>query len=203
MGLLPWHKNSHHFLLSLHGPYSLTQEFTLYLFLSPLLSLVLWHNSSHKFVISLCWVSFSELKVHITFLFPFFFSVLWHKISHNDFFFPCWSFSLWHKSSHHFLLPPPWASAPAPPSAPLGWFLAPPHTLGAVPWLLLCWLLLHPNTRPVNQRQSGYNQVITQHRNTQKYQTNMYSLQLMIDIQRVSLWTVYENRSMNVWWNGT
>lgn len=72
MGLLPWHKNSHHFLLSLHGPYSLTQEFTLYLFLSPLLSLVLWHNSSHKFVISLCWVSFSELKVHNTFLFPFF-----------------------------------------------------------------------------------------------------------------------------------
>lgn len=80
MGLLPWHKNSHHFLLSLHGPYSLTQEFTLYLFLSPLLSLVLWHNSSHKFVISLCWVSFSELKVHNTFLFPFYFSsVLWHK----------------------------------------------------------------------------------------------------------------------------
>lgn len=75
MGLLPWHKNSHHFLLSLHGPYSLTQEFTLYLFLSPLLSLVLWHNSSHKFVISLCWVSFSELKVHITFLFPFSFSI--------------------------------------------------------------------------------------------------------------------------------
>lgn len=80
MGLLPWHKNSHHFLLSLHGPYSLTQEFTLYLFLSPLLSLVLWHNSSHKFVLSLCWVSFSELKVHNTFLFPFYFSsVLWHK----------------------------------------------------------------------------------------------------------------------------
>lgn len=80
MGLLPWHKNSHHFLLSLHGPYSLTQEFTLYLCLSPLLSLVLWHNSSHKFVISLCWVSFSELKVHNTFLFPFYFSsVLWHK----------------------------------------------------------------------------------------------------------------------------
>lgn len=50
------------------------------MFLSPLLSLVLWHNSSHKFVISLCWVSFSELKVHNTFLFPFYFSsVLWHK----------------------------------------------------------------------------------------------------------------------------
>lgn len=50
------------------------------MFLSPLLSLVLWHNRSHKFVISLCWVSFSELKVHNTFLFPFYFSsVLWHK----------------------------------------------------------------------------------------------------------------------------
>lgn len=48
MGLLPWHKNSHHFLLSLHRSYSLSQEFTLYLFLSPLLSLVLWHKSSHK-----------------------------------------------------------------------------------------------------------------------------------------------------------
>lgn len=50
------------------------------MFLSPLLNLVLWHNSSHKFVFSLCWVSFSELKVHNTFLFPFYFSsVLWHK----------------------------------------------------------------------------------------------------------------------------